>query len=82
MIAGIFESHVKGIPTALEASKRLRAMGLEPHVVAAEIRRCDLLVFPSGAAEGFGLPVLEAMAAMVPWSRRTFRRCSSSARGR
>jgi glycosyltransferase involved in cell wall biosynthesis len=95
MIAGMFESHVKGIPTALDASKRLREGGLphrvlrlstlplseaerrilppdrylchvEPHVVAAEIRRCDLLVFPSGAAEGFGLPVLEAMAAKVP----------------
>ena len=95
IIPGMFESHVKGIPTALEASKRLSSAGLahrilrlstlplsegerqmlppdrylcrvEPHVVARAMRRCDLLLFPSGAAEGFGLPVLEAMAAKVP----------------
>lgn len=95
MISGLFESHVKGIPTALEASKRLRAAGLghrivrvstwplsederrilppdrylchvDPRVVARALRRCDLLLFSSGAAEGFGLPVLEAMASGVP----------------
>jgi glycosyltransferase involved in cell wall biosynthesis len=37
-----------------------------PRVVARAMRRCDLLLFTSGAAEGFGLPVLEAMAAGVP----------------
>lgn len=95
MISGLFESHVKGIPIALEASKRLRAAGLghrivrvstwpmseaerqilppdrylchvDPQVVARVIRGCDLLLFTSGTAEGFGLPVLEAMAAGVP----------------
>jgi glycosyltransferase involved in cell wall biosynthesis len=95
MICGLFESHVKGIPVALTASKRLREAGLrhrilrvstwalsdherrilapdrylchvEPSVVASVMRRCDLLLFTSGAAEGFGLPVLEAMASGVP----------------
>jgi glycosyltransferase involved in cell wall biosynthesis len=37
-----------------------------PRVVARVMRRCDLLLFTSGAAEGFSLPVLEAMAAGVP----------------
>ena len=39
---------------------------VEPHVVASAMRRCELLLFTSGAAEGFGLPVLEAMASGVP----------------
>src|SRR5262249_40402875 len=39
---------------------------VEPPVVARAMRRCDLLLFTSGAAEGFGLPVLEALAAGVP----------------
>lgn len=34
--------------------------------IAATLRRCDLLLFPSLAAEGFGLPLLEAMASGVP----------------
>jgi len=37
-----------------------------PETVAAELRRCDLLLFTSHADEGFGLPVLEAMASGVP----------------
>ena len=37
-----------------------------PRVVAAALRNCDLLVLPSRADEGFGLPALEAMASGVP----------------
>jgi glycosyltransferase involved in cell wall biosynthesis len=95
MISGLFESHVKGIPTALEASTLMRQAGLahrivrvstwplseseramlppdrylchvHPRLVARTMGRCDLLLFTSGAAEGFGLPVLEAMCSGVP----------------
>lgn len=94
-VPGIFESEVKGIPTALEAVVRLRERGLDvrllrasilplseaerrivapdryllsvpPEEMAASLRRCDLLLFPSKPAEGFGLPLLEAMASGVP----------------
>jgi glycosyltransferase involved in cell wall biosynthesis len=34
--------------------------------LAAALRRCDLLLFPSLAGEGFGLPLLEALATKVP----------------
>jgi glycosyltransferase involved in cell wall biosynthesis len=37
-----------------------------PGEVAAALGGCDLLLFTSRAAEGFGLPLLEAMAAGVP----------------
>jgi glycosyltransferase involved in cell wall biosynthesis len=37
-----------------------------PAQVARALRRCDLLLFPSAEEEGFGLPLLEAMAAKVP----------------
>ncbi|HUP43818.1 MAG TPA: glycosyltransferase family 4 protein [Thermoanaerobaculia bacterium] len=37
-----------------------------PGEVARRLRRCDLLILPSRAAEGFGLPALEAMASGVP----------------
>lgn len=37
-----------------------------PDEVARELRRCDLLILSSREMEGFGLPVLEAMAAGVP----------------
>lgn len=37
-----------------------------PQVVAREMRRCDLLLFPSLPTEGFGLPLLEAMISKVP----------------
>lgn len=40
--------------------------GVPPEEVARALRRCDLLLFPSMAAEGFGLPLLEAMASGVP----------------
>lgn len=40
--------------------------GVRPEVVARELRRCDLLIFSSREMEGFGLPVLEAMASGVP----------------
>jgi glycosyltransferase involved in cell wall biosynthesis len=39
---------------------------LRPAVVAKKLRQCDLLLFPSQEAEGFGLPLLEAMASGVP----------------
>jgi glycosyltransferase involved in cell wall biosynthesis len=37
-----------------------------PARIAAELRRCDLLLLPSHPEEGFGLPLLEAMMAKVP----------------
>jgi glycosyltransferase involved in cell wall biosynthesis len=37
-----------------------------PREVARALRRCDLLFLPSRAGEGFGLPLLEALAAGVP----------------
>jgi L-malate glycosyltransferase len=40
--------------------------GVMPEVVARELRRCDLLLFPSLEMEGFGLPLLEAMSSKVP----------------
>ncbi|MEO1088321.1 MAG: glycosyltransferase family 4 protein, partial [Acidobacteriota bacterium] len=39
---------------------------LPPEHVPALIRSCDLLLAPSWPVEGFGLPVLEAMACGVP----------------
>lgn len=40
--------------------------GVHPEVVARELRDCDLLMMPSQLEEGFGLPLLEAMASKVP----------------
>ncbi|MGH7966207.1 MAG: glycosyltransferase family 4 protein, partial [Candidatus Binatia bacterium] len=39
---------------------------VRPSIVADHLRRADLLLFPSQAMEGFGLPLLEAMASGVP----------------
>jgi glycosyltransferase involved in cell wall biosynthesis len=41
-------------------------VGLSPPEVAEVMRSCDLLLAPSWSQEGFGLPVLEAMASGVP----------------
>ncbi len=54
-----------------DAERRLLAperylCGVPPAVIAAALRRCDLLLLASREAEGFGLPLLEAMAAGVP----------------
>jgi len=40
--------------------------GVRPELLAEEVRRCDLLLLTSREGEGFGLPLLEAMAAKVP----------------
>jgi glycosyltransferase involved in cell wall biosynthesis len=40
--------------------------GAAPREIAAALRRCDLLFLPSGPEEGFGLPLLEALASKVP----------------
>jgi len=48
----------------LEPDRYLR--GVPPEEIARELRGCDLLLFPSQAEEGFGLPLLEAMASKVP----------------
>ncbi len=40
--------------------------GISPESVAAELRKCDLLLFGSRPGEGFGLPMLEAASAGVP----------------
>lgn len=37
-----------------------------PPVLARALRACDLLLFPSRPGEGFGLPLLEALASGVP----------------
>ena len=94
-VPGIFGAEVKGVPTALEAVRRLRERGyacrvlrlsvmpltdeerrmlepdrfltgVPPSEIARELRECDLLLFPSREEEGFGLPLLEAMASRVP----------------
>jgi glycosyltransferase involved in cell wall biosynthesis len=94
-VPGIFQAEVKGVPTALEAVRRLRDEGLPcrlfrfsvlpleeaehqvnapdlflsgvaPRAIARALRRCDLLLLASRAEEGFGLPLLEAMASGVP----------------
>jgi glycosyltransferase involved in cell wall biosynthesis len=94
-IPGIFEAEVKGIRTALEAVRRLRASGIPcrvlrfsmlplsaeerallepdrylcgvpPGTIARVLPACDLLLLPSHPEEGFGLPLLEAMASKVP----------------
>lgn len=94
-VPGIFGAEVKGVPTALEAVRKLRdrgyacrvlrisvmdlteeerrmlepdrfLTGVPPAEIAAALRECDLLLFPSQEAEGFGLPLLEAMASRVP----------------
>lgn len=94
-VPGIFEAEVKGVPTALEAVRRLRNRGIAarvlrftflplsdrerellepdrylcgvpPEEIARALRRCDLLFFASRPEEGFGLPLLEAMASKVP----------------
>jgi glycosyltransferase involved in cell wall biosynthesis len=44
----------------------LYLQAVPPAEIAAALRRCDLLLLPSRAEEGFGLPLLEAMAAGVP----------------
>jgi glycosyltransferase involved in cell wall biosynthesis len=50
--------------TLLEPDRYL--CGVTPEVVAREMRKCDLLLFPSREMEGFGLPLLEAMGSKVP----------------
>ena len=40
--------------------------GVPPAEVASALRDCDLLLLPSLSGEGFGLPLLEAMASGVP----------------
>lgn len=40
--------------------------GVAPAVLARALRACDLLLFPSRPGEGFGLPLLEALASGVP----------------
>jgi glycosyltransferase involved in cell wall biosynthesis len=40
--------------------------GVPPAEIARALRACDLLFLPSRPEEGFGLPLLEAMASKVP----------------
>jgi glycosyltransferase involved in cell wall biosynthesis len=58
------------LPLTPEEGRRLEPdlylCGVRPEVIARALRRCDLLLLPSREAEGFGLPLLEAMAAGVP----------------
>ena len=51
--------------TALLPARRYHC-DVAPRTVAAVLRGCDLLLFTSRPDEGFGLPVLEAMASGVP----------------
>lgn len=48
------------------AAPDLYLCAVPPAEAARAIRRADLLLFPSRAEEGFGLPLLEALAAKVP----------------
>ena len=61
---------VTQLPVSDVERRELRAedlhVGLAPRRVARVMRRCDLLLAPSWAVEGFGLPVLEAAASGVP----------------
>lgn len=41
-------------------------VGVAPERIAEALSDCDLLLLPSRGAEGFGLPLLEAMASGVP----------------
>jgi glycosyltransferase involved in cell wall biosynthesis len=41
-------------------------VSVAPRAALAALAGCDLLLFPSGVEEGFGLPLLEAMALGVP----------------
>jgi glycosyltransferase involved in cell wall biosynthesis len=50
--------------TALRAERYLEAVA--PEFALRALAACDLLIFPSLAAEGFGLPLLEAMQLGVP----------------
>lgn len=58
------------LPFAAEERRLLPAdrylAGVPPRAVAKALRGCDLLLLPSRAEEGFGLPLLEAMSAGVP----------------
>ena len=79
-LAAVRRLREEGLPcrllrfSTLPLSERERALlapdrylcGVPPAVVARELRRCDLLFLPSGPEEGFGLPLLEAMASKVP----------------
>lgn len=61
---------VSVLPQSAEERELLAAdrylTGVSPERVAAELRRADLLLFPARSGEGFGLPLLEAMASGVP----------------
>ncbi|HEX4965877.1 MAG TPA: glycosyltransferase family 4 protein [Thermoanaerobaculia bacterium] len=48
----------------LPAERYLEAV--PPAAIARALRRCDLLFLPSRVGEGFGLPLLEALASGVP----------------
>jgi glycosyltransferase involved in cell wall biosynthesis len=48
------------------ATADLYLCAVPPVTAARALRHCDLLLFPSRADEGFGLPLLEAMASKVP----------------
>jgi alpha-1,3-rhamnosyl/mannosyltransferase len=58
------------LPAGTEENRRRRAdrflHGVPPERVAEALRRCDLALFPAAPGEGFGLPLLEALASGVP----------------
>lgn len=64
---GCLERHLKGIATGLGLEERVRFAGfIADDQLPLFYQAADLFVLPTVALEGFGLPILEAMACGIP----------------